>query len=237
MSAPDASRWGSRPGGLDALHMERRFPEEPTWGIPIVRGAEAVQPEALLPWTSRKAAADEVLATAAWHFFADDYRFEPLWKRPDQYAAAVARAASVLTPDFSVYRDWPCAAQLWNTYRGRWLGALWEAAGRVVVPTVNWGDWRTYDFCFAGIEPGATVAVSTQGTREPAARRLFRAGFEAMLGALRPSLVLVYGERVAGLGLEEADCPLAAYAPNGMLEMRARLTAAQDRRQCKLFAE
>lgn len=235
MGAPTAEGWGSRPGGLDALHMEQRFPGEARYGLPVVRGARAVQPERLCPWVARKQVDGDELFDGAWHFFTNDYRFEPLWKRPGQYDLQVQRAYAVLTPDFSVYRDWPWAAQLWNTYRGRWLGARWEAAGRVVVPTVNWGTWESYDFSFAGIGRGATVAVSTVGAREPDAQRLFRAGYEAMVEAIQPSLVLAYGERWPDELSELA--PVARYSPRGVLERRARLEGAVDRRQLKLFAQ
>lgn len=235
MGAPTAQAWGSRPGGLDALHMEQRYPGEGRYGIPIIAGARQVQPERLCPWAGRKGVDGGDLIDGAWHFYADDYRFEALWKRPDQYDQQVERAAAVLTPDFSVYRDWPWAAQLWNTYRSRWVGARGEARGRVVVPTVNWGTWESYDFAFAGVARGATVSVSTVGTREPDAQRLFRSGYEAMVEAIQPSLVLVYGERwddaLDGL------VPVARYSPKGVLEMRARLEGAVDRRQMRLFEE
>jgi len=217
--------------------MEERYPEEPRYGLPVIRGQRALQPEALFGWPQRTAhqKEPEVLADGAWHFYADDYRFEPVWKRPRQYDGIVGAAGAVLTPDFSVYRDWPWAAQLWNTYRSRWLGARWEHGGLAVIPTLNWGTWESYDFAFLGIARGATVAVSTIGDHDAAAQRLFRAGYEAMVERLEPSLVLVYGERWDD-GLTEL-APVARYSPQGVLEMRARLAAAEDRRQMKLFTD
>ncbi len=37
--------------------------------------------------------------------------------------------------------------QLYNVFRNRWCGAYWASQGLRVVPTVNWGDETTFDFC------------------------------------------------------------------------------------------
>lgn len=75
--------------------------------------------------------------------------------------------------------------------------------------------------------------MSTVGIRGPVAWRLFRAGYEAMIEAIEPSLVLVYGERWDD-GLTEL-VKIARYSPKGVLEMRARLTAAMNARQLSMF--
>ena len=42
--------------------------------------------------------------------------------------------------------------QIYNVFRNRWCGAYWASKGLRVIPTVNWGDESTFDFCFEGIE-------------------------------------------------------------------------------------
>jgi hypothetical protein len=37
-------------------------------------------------------------------------------------ARHVASYVATLTPNFTLYPDWPSAAQICNTYRNRWLG-------------------------------------------------------------------------------------------------------------------
>lgn len=190
----------------------------------------------LLPWVNRNKLDDDEVAGGCWHFFFDDYRFESVWNNPGRYDRYVLGAQGVLTPDFSMYVEWPPALQLWNTYRSRWLGAYWAARGAVVVPTVNWGDWRTFDFCFAGIARRSTVCVSTVGIRVGEdVRRRFCEGYRAMVDTIQPSMVLVYGELWDDLGVADLSS-FARFSPKGILEMRSRLERGPvDTRQLSLL--
>ena len=95
------------------------------------------------------------------HFFLYDYRFERVWKNPDNDIVKLSRYRAVLSPDFSMYLEMAPVMQLYNVFRNRWCGAYWASKGIRVIPTVNWGDESTFDFCFDGIEKGSVVAVST----------------------------------------------------------------------------
>ena len=95
------------------------------------------------------------------HFFLYDYRFECVWEKPDTVLEKLRPYRAVLSPDFSMYLEMAPVLQLYNVFRNRWCGAYWASQGLRVVPTVNWGDETTFDFCFAGIEKGSVVAVST----------------------------------------------------------------------------
>lgn len=46
------------------------------------------------------------------HFFLDDYQFTRLWSRPYDYLNLLKRFEFVLTPDFSLYSDFPVAMQI-----------------------------------------------------------------------------------------------------------------------------
>ena len=85
------------------------------------------------------------------HFFLYDYRFERVWKNPDSDLERLSRYRAVLSPDFSMYLEMAPVIQLYNTFRNRWCGAYWASKGMRVIPTVNWGDESTFDFCFEGI--------------------------------------------------------------------------------------
>jgi hypothetical protein len=89
----------------------------------------------------------------------------------------------------------PRAAQVWNIYRSRWLGAYWQSNGVEVIPTACWGTQDTFDFCFEGIPSGATVAVSAIGIRSNEIdQALFRAGMEQLICRTDPKLLLSYGQ-------------------------------------------
>lgn len=100
----------------------------------------------------------------------------------------------VMTPDFSLYTDWPKAIQIYNHYRKHWLGAYWQSLGLNVIPTIAWSDSDSFGWCFDGTPKGATVAVSSVGTQASAeTKRLFLAGWYEMLDRLQPETVIFYG--------------------------------------------
>ena len=48
------------------------------------------------------------------HFFLDDYRFERCWKSPDLQIEELQKYHGVLSPDFSLYTNYPGAMQIWQ---------------------------------------------------------------------------------------------------------------------------
>jgi hypothetical protein len=129
------------------------------------------------------------------HFFVDDYQFERIWRMPTQYTSLLSDFHTVLTPDFSLYTDYPKAIQIYNHYRKHWLGAYWQFLGLRVIPTIAWSDPDSYNWCFDGTPKGATVAVSSVGTqRNKVAKSLFIAGWREMVERLEPETVIFYGD-------------------------------------------
>ena len=130
------------------------------------------------------------------HFFLYDYRFEQVWKTPDVGLERLSRYRAVLSPDFSMYLEMAPVMQLYNVFRNRWYGAYWASKGIRVVPTVNWGDESTFDFCFDGIEKGSVVAVSTYMASAHDNRcdqkAWFMAGYNEMLRRIEPEKIICY---------------------------------------------
>ena len=130
------------------------------------------------------------------HFFLYDYRFERVWKNPDDDIEKLSWYRAVLSPDFSMYLEMAPVMQLYNIFRSRWCGAYWASKGLRVIPTVNWGDKSTFDFCFEGIEKGSVVAVSTYMASEHDNRcdqkEWFMAGYNEMLRRIEPEKIICY---------------------------------------------
>ena len=88
--------------------------------------------------------------------------------------------------------------QLYNTFRNRWCGAYLASKGIRVIPTVNWGDETTFDFCFEGIPKGSIVAVSTYMVQEhnnhSDQKEFFLKGHHEMLKRIEPSKIICYSE-------------------------------------------
>ncbi len=130
------------------------------------------------------------------HFILLDDRFGWVWKNPDNDIERLSRYPAVLSPDFSMYLEMAPVMQLYNVFRNRWCGAYWVSNEIRVIPTVNWGDASTFDFCFEGIEKGSVVAVSTYMASEHGNRcdqkEWFMAGYQEMLSRIEPEKIICY---------------------------------------------
>lgn len=187
-----SDRWSTQPGRMDPLNLAIVWRDTAKYGLPFLDQCLVV-PELLVPWHSRRSPVDAAQKPAL-HFFLDDYRFETVWAKPAKALERVQTVGTALTPDFSMWRDMPMAAQLWQVYRSRWCGAYWQNNGVNVIPSVTWGYPDTYDFAFAGLPTGSVVAVSSVGTtRDPEAREVFRLGVLELVERLTPYLILSYG--------------------------------------------
>lgn len=134
------------------------------------------------------------------HFFLDDYRFERCWKNADSQIEELKKYAGVLSPDFSMYTNYPEAFQIWQVYRNRWCAAYWQSKGIKVIPTISWSDESSYKYAFIGIPKNSVVAIGTVGVvNDKNAERLFMQGFKEMLKQLEPKRILIYGNRLTEL--------------------------------------
>ena len=102
---------------------------------------------------------------------------------------------ATLSPYFSLWRDMPRAAQIWNVYRKHLCGAYWQSNGVEVIPTACWGAPDTFEFSFDWIPSDSTVAVSSMGIRSSKEdQALFRAGMQELISRTQPMLLLAYGQ-------------------------------------------
>ena len=128
------------------------------------------------------------------HFYIDDYQFERLWNNPHKYMERLMEFDCVLTPDFSLYMNMPMAMKIWNVYRSRLLGQLMQDHGITVIPTLQWAEEETFEFCFDGLEQGGTVSVSTIGVKQDqAATQIWNNGMDEAIKRLKPETIVVYG--------------------------------------------
>lgn len=111
-----------------------------------------------------------------------------------QYLHLIQKFQCVLTPDFSLYTDFPVAMQIYNHYRKHWIGAFWEEHGVTVIPTIGWSDRQSFEWCFDGEPTGGMVAVSSIGTQNRSeTKAAFLYGYDVMLERLQPKTILFYG--------------------------------------------
>lgn len=178
-------RWNANnPGGLDKNNLFF-IPDEFDGEMPLIRKYTDFVPDMLVPFRQIPKKNQAV------HFFIDDYRFECIWNRPYVYADRY-RGRKLLSPDYSVYTNYPIMVQRWNVYRSRWLGAYFQSQDIPVIPSVTWGNETSFDFCFGGIERGGIVAISTRGSYR--FKKEFSRGFDEMLSQVSPSHIMCAGD-------------------------------------------
>lgn len=129
------------------------------------------------------------------HFYLDDGKFERLWRNPERYRERMKLFRGVLTPDFSLYADMPITMQMWNVFRARLLGQMFQNAGINVIPAVSWSDRRSFSFCFDGLPMHGIVSVSSVGVcRNKIFLRRFTAGLKTMIEKIEPAGIVFYGK-------------------------------------------
>jgi len=131
------------------------------------------------------------------HFFTYDWKFEKVYEKPDIEFEKLKQYKYLLSPDFSIFTNMPLALQIESIFKNRWCGAYWQSKGLKVIPTVSWGDEKSFDFCFDGIEEGSVVAVSTY-YRENCEEE-FMLGYNKMIQKIKPSAVICYDEPFEGM--------------------------------------
>ena len=145
------------------------------------------------------------------HFFLDDYQFDRVWNDADRYISVLQRFKAVISPDFSLYKDFPKAIQIYNAYRRQWCGAYWQDYGINVIPTVRWSSDENYDWYFDGIPKNSIVCISTVGGfKEKAVQQVWMEGYHRAIDALQPSHILFYGKVYPQIDI---PCPYT-QAPN-----------------------
>ena len=128
------------------------------------------------------------------HFFIDDYLFERVWHDPTRYALFLRDFPAVMSPDFSMFTDWPKAVQIYNHFRKHQLGAYWQHMGIKVIPTICWSDAESFEWCLDGEPVGGTIAISSVGTqRYPEAKEFFVKGYNTIMERLKPKKIIFFG--------------------------------------------
>ena len=163
------------------------------WQMPIIKNDNFV-PDDLIGFNYAKTSQNK---NCGIHFYVDDYQFERLWNKPEDYTDILFDYDCILSPDFSLYMDMPMPMKIWNIYRSRFIGNYYQNKGINVIPTLSWAEPETFQFCFEGIPEGSIVSVSTIGVKESKdALKIWRDGMQAAIEKIKPSTILVYGGKI-----------------------------------------
>lgn len=178
------------------LHFENqdkaRFAGVGEYDIPQIIGVDDVQVKEWIPFNYALTCKEP--QEKGVHFFLDDYQFERVWNNIDKYTEVLQRFKAVMSPDFSMFTVNPKALQIYQHFRKHFIGAYWQANGLTVIPTINWADEKSFEWCFDGEPTNSVVAISTVGSMNSKANKEgFYKGYEEMKKQLQPKKVLCYG--------------------------------------------
>ena len=172
--------------------VRNEFKTVGNYQIPLIRKQEIDLDSVSLISFSDTKQEDEENAYKTVHFFTYDWIFDKVYKKAADCAEKLKQYHALLSPDFSMFTDMPKALQIFSVFKNRWCGAYWQSLGLRVIPTISWGDESSFEFCFDGVEEGATVAVCTY-YRENCEEE-FMLGYDRMLEVIKPSEILCYDE-------------------------------------------
>ena len=85
------------------------------WQMPIIQNDNYI-PDDLIGFNYAKTSENK---NCGIHFYIDDYQFERLWNKPEDYIDILYDYDCILSPDFSLYMDMPIPMKIWNIYRSR----------------------------------------------------------------------------------------------------------------------
>lgn len=163
------------------------------WQMPIIRNDNFI-PKDIIGFNYAKTSKKKNVGI---HFYLDDYQFERIWNKPEDYIDILKQYECIFSPDFSLYIDMPMAMKIWNTYRSRLIGQYYQEQGIKVIPTLSWAEKETFEFCFEGIPQGSIVSISTIGVKKnKEALKIWKDGVDELIKRIKPSTILIYGGKL-----------------------------------------
>ena len=175
----------------DPLFLRNEFETEGRWGFPIIKKQQLDVNDIELISCSDVSKKDDKNLHKGVHFFVDDFRFETIYDHPEKALERYGKYRFLLTPDYSLYAEMDPWRQIESVGKARWVGAKWQANGKIVIPTVSWGLARSFEFCFDGIQKNSIVAVGMIGCKRNKAD--FLKGYYQMLTKIEPEAIICLG--------------------------------------------
>lgn len=184
MDTRTSDNWAKKPGGWDSLNSSLLISDD-DW--PEINCTNA-NVKYLVNVNDRK----KIVEGCTVSTFLDDYHLERLWNQPERYGHRFLhlQIGQIMSPDFSLLIGMPKPMLMWNTFRNRMIGNLWQAMGLNVIPTITWADEKSFEFCFNGVAKGSILAVSDVGILNNEERYYFDLGYHRMIEVLKPKQIL-----------------------------------------------
>ncbi|WP_276908232.1 DUF4417 domain-containing protein [Peptoniphilus duerdenii] len=161
------------------------------YDIPLIKKEEIGEIKDFIPFEKRNLYNGKNVGI---HFYSYDGAFKQIINNPEKYRDELKKFNAVISPDFSICYDMPIPRQIYSTYMNRVMGAYYQNNGIKVIPNVRWGDSRSYEFCFEGLEKEGTYAIGSYGQiKRNSNRYYFEKGLEEFFKRLNPEKIYVCG--------------------------------------------
>lgn len=161
------------------------------YDMPLIKKEEIEGIKEFIPFEKRNLHNEKNVGI---HFYIYDGAFKQILDNPQKYMDELKKFNAVISPDFSICYDMPIVRQMYSTYMNRVMGAYYQNNGIKVIPNVRWGDSRSYEFCFEGLEKEGTYAIGSYGQiKRNSNRYYFEKGLEEFFKRLNPQKIYVYG--------------------------------------------
>ena len=161
------------------------------YDMPLIKKEEIEGIKEFIPFEKRNLHNEKNVVI---HFYIYDGAFKQILDNPQKYMNELKKFNAIISPDFSICYDMPIIRQIYSTYMNRVMGAYYQNNGIKVIPNVRWGDSRSYEFCFEGLEKEGTYAIGSYGQiKRNSNRYYFEKGLEEFFKRLNPEKIYVYG--------------------------------------------
>lgn len=135
------------------------------------------------------------------HCFKENEELNRLYNNPYAFIHKVCQYYASSTLDFGMHEGMKRAQIIDATFKNRWSGVWQQINGQSkVAVTVGWVLPDTYDICFAGIEDGTLLLISTLSIHSEKSIERFLLGYKEMRKRFPSSQIICLGNK-----LEEMD--------------------------------
>lgn len=174
------------------LFLRNDFPGEGRWQIPLVKKQRIDLGDLnVLSYNNVRSNDLPLFHSFGVHFFVDDYRFVPVYEKPELCYTKLKPYRILFAPDFSLYREMQPWRRIESIGKSRWCGAFWQSKGAHVIATISWSSPESFEYAFDGVEKGAIVAIGMIDCKS--SKSSFLKGFYAMQEKIEPSKIGCFG--------------------------------------------
>lgn len=133
------------------------------------------------------------------HFYISDDLFIRLFRNPEKYVPKLKQFKYVLSPDLSQYVEMPFFSRYNNNCQNKAMSQYLQRQGVNIIANVTWSLPDSYEYCFAGIPKGTTIAINSNGVNASSdSKYLWYRGYEEALRQLQPTRIIRYGQKMEG---------------------------------------